>query len=57
MSSLDPYSFEKCFIKWVSELILANYEVISIDGKTICVAKVKGKSPVHMVSALASKNN
>ena len=57
MSSLDPQSFESCFSNWVSSLIVATNEVISIDGKTICGAKVNGKSPIHMVSAWASKNN
>jgi predicted transposase YbfD/YdcC len=57
MSSLDPLSFESCFSNWVSSLIVATNEVISIDGKTICGAKVNGKSPIHMVSAWASKNN
>lgn len=56
-SSLCPISFEKCFSDWVSSLIVATGELISIDGKTICGAKVNGKSPIHMVSAWASKNN
>ena len=51
MSSLDPLSLKSCFINWVSSLIVATNEVISIDGKTICGAKVNGKSPIHMVSA------
>jgi predicted transposase YbfD/YdcC len=57
MSSLDPISFEQCFSNWVSNLLVATNEIISIDGKTICGAKVNGKSPIHMVSAWASKNN
>ncbi len=57
ISSLDPLAFEQCFSNWVSSLIVATNEVISIDGKTICGAKVNGKSPIHMVSAWASKNN
>ena len=57
MSSLDPIGFEQCFSNWVSSLLVATNEIISIDGKTICGAKVNGKSPIHMVSAWASKNN
>jgi predicted transposase YbfD/YdcC len=57
ISSLDPVCFEQCFSNWVSTLIEATNEVISIDGKTICGAKVNGKSPIHMVSAWASKND
>ncbi len=47
MSALDPLEFERCFSNWVSSLIVATNEVISIDGKTICGAKVNGKSPIH----------
>ena len=57
ISSLDPAEFEQCFGNWISALIVATREVISLDGKTICGAKVNGKSPIHMVSAWASKNN
>ena len=58
-SSIDPYQFENCFIKWVSHLVdLSHGEIIPIDGKTIRGAKYKGKkSPFHMVSAWASQNN
>ena len=57
MSAIDPLEFEQCFSNWVSGLLVATNEIISIDGKTICGAKVNGKSPIHMVSAWASKNN
>lgn len=57
MSSLNPISFGQCFSYWVSCLLVATNEIISIDSKTICGAKVNGKSPIHMVSAWASKNN
>jgi predicted transposase YbfD/YdcC len=57
ISSLCPKKFEECFGNWVSSLIIATGDVISIDGKTICGAKVNGKSPIHMVSAWASANN
>lgn len=57
ISTLCPIHFEECFSNWVSSLIVATGEIISIDGKTICGAKVNGKSPIHMVSAWASVNN
>lgn len=57
ISSLSPTEFESCFSRWVSSLIEATGDIISIDGKTICGAKVNGKSPIHMVSAWASHNN
>ena len=58
-SSIDSEQFEKCFVRWVRDLVdLTNGEVIPIDGKTIRGAKSKGKkSPFHMVSAWASENN
>lgn len=57
ISSICPIEFESCFSRWVSSLIEATGDIISIDGKTICGAKVNGKSPIHMVSAWASNNN
>lgn len=57
ISSLCPKRFEDCFSNWVSSLIVATGDIISIDGKTICGAKVNGKSSIHMVSAWASMNN
>ena len=57
ISAICPNQFEECFSSWVSSLIVATSDVISIDGKTICGAKVNGKSPIHMVSAWSSANN
>lgn len=58
-SAIDSEKFEQCFIDWVLGLVeLTNGEVIPIDGKTLRGAKANGKkSPIHMVSAWASKNN
>lgn len=58
-SSINPEQFESCFVDWASGLVdLTDGEIIAIDGKTIRGAKSKGKkSPIHMVSAWASKNN
>lgn len=58
LSSLSPIEFEECFSNWVKSIIVATgHEVIAVDGKTICGAKVNGKSPIHMVSAWACTNN
>ena len=58
-SLLDPKKLGECFIKWTRAIFSAtNGEVISIDGKTICGSRDKGKkSIVHMVSAWAEVNN
>ena len=58
-SSIDSEQFEKCFVRWVGDLVdLTDGEVVPIDGKTIRGAKSGGKkSPFHMVSAWASTNN
>lgn len=58
-SAIVPEQFESCFIKWVSGLVdLTGGEIIPVDGKTLRGAKSNGKkSPFHMVSAWASKNN
>lgn len=58
-SSIDSEQFEACFMEWVSLLVnLTDGEVIPIDGKTIRGAKSNGKkSPFHMVSAWATRNN
>lgn len=51
---IEPESFEKCFREWVSSVCeRVEGEIISIDGKTLCGSKGKGKSPIHMVSAWA----
>ncbi len=58
MSSICPLEFEECFKNWIKSIINSSEEdVITIDGKTICGAKVNGKSPIHMVSAWSSFNN
>lgn len=58
-SSIDPEQFGACFMDWVSGLVdLTGGEIIPIDGKTLRGARSNGKkSPFHMVSAWASKNN
>ena len=58
-SSIYSSEFEKCFINWVNSISdISKGQVITIDGKTLRGAKSAGKkSPVHMVSAWANKNN
>lgn len=58
-SSIDSSQFETCFIEWVNSISkLSKGQVIAIDGKTLRGAKSNGhKSPVHMVSAWADKDN
>jgi predicted transposase YbfD/YdcC len=57
-SNMDPATFESCFTDWINSLAgITQDQLISIDGKTIRGAKENGKkSPVHMVSAWADKN-
>ncbi|MDN3584433.1 ISAs1 family transposase [Mucilaginibacter flavus] len=57
-ANMDPATFESCFTDWISSLEgITHDQLISIDGKTIRGAKENGKkSPVHMVSAWADKN-
>ena len=60
ISSIDHKVFEEKFIEWTSELIniSGQKEIISLDGKTVRGAKSKGKkSPIHIVSAWASRNS
>ena len=58
-SLLDSKKLGDCFIKWTRAAFrLTKGEVVSIDGKTICGSRDKGKkSIVHMVSAWAGVNN
>jgi predicted transposase YbfD/YdcC len=57
-ANMDPAAFERCFMDWINSLEgITKDQLVSIDGKTIRGAKENGKkSPVHMVSAWADKN-
>lgn len=57
-ANMDPATFESCFTSWINSLEgITREQLVSIDGKTIRGAKQNGKkSPVHMVSAWADKN-
>ena len=51
-SLLDPKKLGDCFLKWTRAVYSTTKgEVISIDGKTICGSRDKGKkSIVHMLA-------
>ncbi|MDQ2861897.1 MAG: ISAs1 family transposase [Pseudomonadota bacterium] len=57
MSALDPELFKGCFTRWVEGLRDERPEVIAIDGKTSrrTHARSKGREPLHLVSAWASR--
>lgn len=58
-SAINPKEFGQCFSEWVRTLCqLSDKEVVAIDGKRICNSfdKTKGKSAIHMVSALATES-
>jgi len=56
---LDPLAFEKCFNQWTAALVQnAQGLFIAVDGKTLRRSwkHAWSKTPVHLVSAFASKN-
>ncbi|HEX3587859.1 MAG TPA: ISAs1 family transposase [Candidatus Angelobacter sp.] len=59
IAALDPAELEKGFVAWVRSIAqLTAGEVVSIDGKTLCGTRERGKPAlVHMVSAWANSNN
>jgi len=56
-NALDAELFKCCFGDWVESLRDADGEIIAIDGKTSrrTHARNKGRGPLHMVSAWASR--
>ena len=58
-SLLNPKQFGDCFIQWTrSVAVMTDYEVVSIDGKTVRGSRSNTKKTlIHMVSAWASVNN
>jgi predicted transposase YbfD/YdcC len=56
---LDPMAFERCFESWTSSLQRKKKGVIAFDGKTLRGShdRIKGKQPLHMVSAWSSSNH
>lgn len=57
INALDPELFKHCFLEWVAGLRDGEPEVIAIDGKTSrrSHARSKGRGPLHLVSAWASR--
>ena len=56
---LDPPGFEACFTAWAASLVKnAGGLFIAVDGKTLRRSwkRAWSKTPVHLVSAFASKN-
>lgn len=56
-NALDHGAFRDCFVAWVDGLRWREAEIVAIDGKTARRTgdRGTGKSPLHMVSAWASK--
>ena len=52
---LDPKQFEKVFRKWVRGVVGALRENVAVDGKALRGSARPGVSPVHMVSAFATR--
>jgi predicted transposase YbfD/YdcC len=59
INALDPELFKTCFATWVEALRDDAPDVIAIDGKTSrrSHARSKGRAPLHMVSAWASRQH
>jgi hypothetical protein len=57
INALDPELFKACFLAWVEGLRDPEPEIIAIDGKTSrrTHARKKGREPLHLVSAWASR--
>lgn len=57
INALDPELFKRCFLDWVAGLRDGAPGVIAIDGKTSrrSHARSKGREPLHLVSAWASR--
>jgi len=57
LAALNPDQFKRCFTTWVESLHDDAAEIIAIDGKTSrrSHARSKGREPLHLVSAWASR--
>jgi predicted transposase YbfD/YdcC len=57
INALDPELFKACFTAWVASLRDDEPDIIAIDGKTSrrTHARAKGREPLHLVSAWASR--
>jgi hypothetical protein len=57
INAIDPDTFKACFMAWVADLREDTADLIAIDGKTSRRShdRAKGRAPLHMVSAWASR--
>src|SRR4051794_20420113 len=57
VAALDPELFKGCFTRWVEGLREAEPDLVAVDGKTSrrTHARGKGRDPLHLVSAWASR--
>jgi predicted transposase YbfD/YdcC len=57
INALDPELFKTAFVTWVEGLREAEPDIVAIDGKTSrrTHARAKGRGPLHLVSAWASR--
>ena len=57
VNALDPELFKTCFVTWVEALREREPDIVAIDGKTSrrSHARAKGRAPLHLVSAWASR--
>jgi predicted transposase YbfD/YdcC len=57
VAALDPALFKACFVSWVEGLRETAPDIVAIDGKTSrrSHARSKGREPLHLVSAWASR--
>src|SRR3954451_14833750 len=57
LAALDPDRFKSCFTSWAEGLREAEPDLVAIDGKTSrrTHARSKGREPLHLVSAWASR--
>src|SRR5687768_13311426 len=57
VAALDPALFKACFMSWVEGLRETEPDIVAIDGKTSRRrhARSKGREPLHLVSAWASR--
>src|SRR5436190_15490362 len=57
INALPSAAFSECFTAWVAALREADPDIVAIDGKTSrrAHARGKGRNPLHLVSAWASR--
>jgi predicted transposase YbfD/YdcC len=57
VNALEAEQFKRCFVSWVEALREEEGDIIAIDGKTSrrSHARAKGREPLHLVSAWASR--